>query len=147
MGTATTMVTVQEFLAQAESDEQRQELIGGEVVSMGPAGFGHEWIKGNLILILAAWVIKNPSMVFPSETMAQLTDYDSPIPGVSMVSRGRKPTDMKPLFQGAPDLAIKVVRIYDDSDQARMFDRTQNLENPAELPGFSAPVSAIFEGI
>jgi Uma2 family endonuclease len=41
----------------------------------------------------------------------------------------------------------RVVWIYDDSGQARRFERNQTLEDPAVLPGFSAPVSAIFEGI
>jgi Uma2 family endonuclease len=180
MGTTTTMVTVQEFLALPESDEQRQELIGGEVVCMGNAKFGHEWVKANLIELLAAWTRENRSLILFSETMVQLSHYDSPIPDISLISRSRKPTDMNHLFQGAPDLAIEVVssekasllekkielylthgsksvwvvfpehqvvRIYDATGQARMFDRTQTIEDPAVLPGFSAPVSAIFEGL
>ncbi|HMD48562.1 MAG TPA: Uma2 family endonuclease [Bryobacteraceae bacterium] len=180
MGTTTTMVTVQEFLALPEVEGERIELIGGEVVSMGQAKFGHEWVKANLILILSGWILKNPSLVLLSETMVQLSDNDSPIPDISLISRSRKPTDMSGWFQGAPDVAIEVVssekasvlekkielylahgsksvwivfpehqvvRIYDASGQARMFNRTQTLEDPSVLPGFSAPVSAIFEGL
>jgi len=40
----------------------------------------------------------------------------------------------------------QVVWIY-DSQKARKFDRNQTLEDPVVLPGFSAPVSDIFEGI
>jgi len=37
--------------------------------------------------------------------------------------------------------------IFDPSGQGRLFEKNQILEDPAVLPGFSAPVSAIFEGI
>ena len=42
MGTTTALVTVQEFLALPEMEGQRMELIGGEVVTMPPAGDPHE---------------------------------------------------------------------------------------------------------
>jgi Uma2 family endonuclease len=41
----------------------------------------------------------------------------------------------------------QVVRIFSASGESRLFDRTQTLEDPTVLPGFSASVSAIFEGI
>ena len=40
----------------------------------------------------------------------------------------------------------RVVRIFDASGHARKFDQSQTLTDPV-LPGFSLPVSAIFEGI
>ena len=40
----------------------------------------------------------------------------------------------------------RVVRIFDLAGGSRKFEQHQMLEDPA-LPGFSAPVSAIFEGI
>jgi len=40
----------------------------------------------------------------------------------------------------------RVVRIFDSSGQSKKFEQSQTLEDPA-LPGFSAPVSAIFEGV
>ena len=41
----------------------------------------------------------------------------------------------------------RVVRLFDASGQSRKFRLNQTLEDPTALPGFSAPVSAIFEGI
>jgi len=40
----------------------------------------------------------------------------------------------------------RVVRVFDATSKSRKFERSQLLEDPV-LPGFSAPVSAIFEGI
>jgi len=40
----------------------------------------------------------------------------------------------------------RVIRIFDANGQSRKFEQSQTLEDPV-LPGFSAPVSAIFEGI
>jgi Uma2 family endonuclease len=41
----------------------------------------------------------------------------------------------------------RVVRIFDASGHSRKFEQNQILEDPAVLPGFQTPVSAIFEGI
>jgi Uma2 family endonuclease len=40
----------------------------------------------------------------------------------------------------------RVIRIFDSNGQSRKFEQSQTLEDPV-LPGFSAPVSSIFEGI
>jgi Uma2 family endonuclease len=40
----------------------------------------------------------------------------------------------------------RVIRIFDANGQSRKFEQSQTLEDPV-LPGFSAPVSSIFEGI
>jgi len=41
----------------------------------------------------------------------------------------------------------KEIWIFNTSRQGRLFEENQVLEDPAVLPGFSTPVSAIFEGI
>jgi len=41
----------------------------------------------------------------------------------------------------------RIVRIFDPTGLARRFEQNQILEDPTVLPGFSTPVSAIFEGI
>jgi len=92
MGTAT-IVTVQEFLALPEVDGQRIELIGGEVVCMGRASKGHEWVKANLNELLIAWIIKNPGFKLLPETTFELSEYDSPIPDLSVYDRSHKPSD------------------------------------------------------
>lgn len=109
MGATTTLVTVQEFLQLPEPQGQRMELIGGEVVTMGRGGIAHEWIKSNLIEILAAWVSQNQSMKLLSETTFQLDEHSSPMPDVSVLSRSRKVAGASGFFQGAPELAVEVV--------------------------------------
>jgi Uma2 family endonuclease len=41
----------------------------------------------------------------------------------------------------------RVVRIFNSAGGATKFDRDQPLVDPTVLPGFSAPTSAIFEGV
>ncbi len=41
----------------------------------------------------------------------------------------------------------RIVRVIDASGLSRKFDHDQTLEDPAALPGFSTPVSAIFKNI
>ena len=41
----------------------------------------------------------------------------------------------------------RVVRISDACGQSTKFQHNQTLDHPAALPGFSTPVTAIFEGI
>jgi len=41
----------------------------------------------------------------------------------------------------------RVVRVFDASGQSRKFEQNSTLEDAIVLPGFQAPVSAIFEGI
>ncbi len=109
MGTTTTLVTVQEFLALPEIEGQRMELIGGEVVTMGRGAAAHEWIKANLLLLLAAWIRQNPSLILLSEATFRLDEHNSPIPDIALLTRSRKPSDMSRWFQGGPDVAIEVV--------------------------------------
>ena len=41
----------------------------------------------------------------------------------------------------------RLVRIFDAANRATKFEHGQTLDDPTVLPGFSTPVSAIFEGI
>ena len=58
MGTTTTLVTVQEFLALPEIEGDRLELIEGEVISMPMSGYPHEVTKTNLNRLLIAWLFR-----------------------------------------------------------------------------------------
>lgn len=181
MGTTTTLVTVQEFLALPEPQGERIELIGGEVVSMPRAGYLHEITKSNLLMTLVAWSLHGGKGRVFSETAFQLDEHNSPIPDVSyFVSSSGITAGTTGLIHGAPDLAIEVVSsetaarleekielylahgsksvwvvypeqqvvwIYDVSGNARKFERSQTLEDPTVLPGFSTPVSGIFGGV
>jgi Uma2 family endonuclease len=179
MGTTTTLVTVQEFLALPEPDGQRMELIGGEVASMGLAGYPHEVTKRNLFIILAFWLHQRPIGAAFCETGFQLDEQNCVIPDVCVVPLNRIVPGSAGLFQGAPELAIevvssetaarleekielylargsksvwvvfpetRVVRVFDIQGGSKKFEQDQTLEDPA-LPGFSALVSAVFEGV
>ena len=111
MATTTTLVTVQEFMELPEPEGQRIELIGGEVISMARAGTPHEWIKSNLIEILAVWIAKNRTRKLFSEAAFELDEYNSLIPDVSVMLRDRISPGGSGLIQGAPELAIEVVSL------------------------------------
>jgi Uma2 family endonuclease len=53
-------VTVQEFLDLPELEDQRIELICGEVVGIGRGRIPHEVVKSNVAQILIVWLIQNP---------------------------------------------------------------------------------------
>jgi Uma2 family endonuclease len=178
MGAATTLVTVQEFLAMPEIEGERRELIGGQVVTIGYAKLRHELVKSNLIRILMAWLLQNPVGRLFVETTFVLDETNSFIPDLSIVLPERVDVNAD-WIDGAPEVAIEVVssetatqlekkiklylahgaksvwvvypehrlvRLFAGSGSAKGFEQDQTLEDPA-LPGFSTPVSAIFEGI
>jgi len=118
MGTTTTLVTVQEFLALPESQEERRELIGGEIVSISHGGRPQEFVKSNIV---------------SSESASQLSRKV----GLYLSNGG------KSVWAVFPD--EQKVWIY-TAGQAKEFQSSQMLEDPS-LPGFRAPVSDIFEGI
>jgi Uma2 family endonuclease len=109
MGTTTTLVTVQEFLALPEIEGQRMELIGGEVVTMGLGGRSHEFVKSNIGKLLFAWLLQNRPGRVLLETGFQLDDHNSLIPDLSYVSKDPGASSASGIIQGTPDLAIEVV--------------------------------------
>lgn len=178
MSTTTTLLTVHEFLALPESSDQRRELIGGEVFSMGYGGRLHELVKGRINRLLLAWLLQGQPGTVLNETEFLLDEHEFLIPDLSYFSKEPGEPGDRGHIQGAPDLAIEVVSsesaaqlsrkvglylsrggksvwavfpeeqkvwVYSPG-QAKEFQREQMLEDPS-LPGFRAPVSALFEGI
>ena len=109
MGTTTTLVTVQEFLALPESEGERRELIGGEIASMGHGGRPHEFVKSNVARLLLAWLLQNRPGRVLLETGFQIDEHNFLIPDLSYVSKDPGEPGEKRQIQGAPDLAIEVV--------------------------------------
>jgi Uma2 family endonuclease len=109
MGTTTTLLTVQEFLALPESDDQRRELIGGEIFSMGHGGWPHECVKSNINRLLLAWLLQNRLGRVLVETGFQIGEPEFLIPDLSYVSNALALRGTKGQIEGAPDLAIEVV--------------------------------------
>lgn len=124
MGASTTMMTVREFLQLPEPEGERMELIGGEVVTLSHGGYPHE--KGAPLIAIE---------VVSSETAATLERKID-----LYLARGSKS-----VWAVFPQ--DRVVRIFEASGLSRKFEEHQTLEDPIPLPGFSTPVSAIFEGI
>ena len=103
-------MTVDEFLKLPDIEEQRVELIQGEVIPMAGAGLVHELVKANFIRILAAWLDRHTSGTIFAETSYQVEEHDCLIPDLSVLSNERIPVPVtNDLPRGAPDLAIEVV--------------------------------------
>ncbi|MGD0132321.1 MAG: Uma2 family endonuclease [Bryobacteraceae bacterium] len=109
MGTTTTLLTVQEFLALPEIEGECLELIGGELVSMPMSGYPHEVTKSNLNRLLTAWSLQNPALRVFCEAAYQLTERNCLIPDISLIASGRLVPGTTGVFQSAPELAIEVV--------------------------------------
>jgi Uma2 family endonuclease len=122
MGTTTTLVTVQEFLAMPEPEGERLELIGGEVVSMPQAGYPHEVTKSNVIRVLTAWSLQNPGLRLLCEAAYQLDGRNCLIPDISLITENRIVPGSRGVFQGAPDVAIEVVS---SESAARLEDKIE----------------------
>jgi Uma2 family endonuclease len=108
MATATGL-TVREFLAQAPED-QRAELIHGEIVPMGNARFPHEHAKSNANEIFVLYFAQNRIGRVYNETMYQLTETDALQPDLSILLNeqipARAPDEVLAL---APTLVFEVV--------------------------------------
>ena len=180
MATTTTPITVDEFLKLPENDQQRIELIDGEIVELPSPGYIHERTKANLTSILVVWLFQHPIGKVFVETAYRLEEHWAPIPDLSVLRNERLVPGTRGLIEGAPDLAIDVVssetadyllakiqayrkhgskavwavfperraiQIYTASLRIAILDESQTLEDHDVLPGFSAPVAAIFEGL
>ncbi len=109
MSTIAAPLTVEQFLALPEDERVRQELLGGEIITMGRGGQPHEIVKSNFSIELGAFFKHHLIGRVMSETTFQLTDHDSPMPDVSVVLAGRLQEGRTGLIQLCPDIAIEVV--------------------------------------
>jgi Uma2 family endonuclease len=180
MSTTTAPLTVDEFLSLPNIEEQRVELIDGEVVEMPSGGPAHETVKSNLNEILVAWRLRRQAGKVYVESAYRLDKRTVLVPDLSVLSSERLKLGIEERFRGAPDLAIEVVssetadrlqnkiRLYfkhggkgvwsvfpgsrivqinRPNGHSDTLEQGQILEDPDALPGFSTPVSAIFEGL
>lgn len=109
MSTTTAPITVEEFLKLPDIEEQRVELIQGEVIDMGTGGPRHEFVKANLNKIFQKWLGEGSAGVLFVESAFYLDDRTCLIPDLSLVSTERLKRGLDTAFRGAPDLAIEVV--------------------------------------
>ncbi len=102
-------MTVKDFLAQVP-EEQRCELIHGEIVPMGTAKFRHERVKSNANRIFIEHFLDHPIGKVHSGTMFQLTDTDALQPDVSILLNEQIPAQAPDaLLELAPVLVFEVV--------------------------------------
>jgi Uma2 family endonuclease len=179
MGATTTLITVEEFLKLPEVEGERLELINGEVISMPLSGQPHEVTKSNVIRVVTACLLQNPTLKLFCEAAYQLDARNCLIPDISLIASSRIVPGSMGVFRRAPEVAIEVVssepaarlerkiklylahgsksvwalypqerlvRIEDASGGLRKFLDGQPLVDP-NLPGFTIPTSAIFEGV
>jgi len=121
MGATTTLITVEEFLKLPEVEGERLELINGEVISMGQAGYPHEITKSNLIRLLTVWSVQNPPSRVFCETAYQTDSRNCLIPDLSLDSNSVAPGSAG-VFQRAPEIAIEVVS---SEPAARLEDKIE----------------------
>ena len=103
-------MTVEEFMQLREVRNAPLELINGRIVddcepSCGPVI--HEWVKSNLIQILAEWVRRNSSLKLFSGAPVQLDDSITAIPDIALFSG--LTTEGIDSFHNTPALVVEVI--------------------------------------
>jgi Uma2 family endonuclease len=180
MRTTTAPMTAEDFLALPDIEDQRVELIDGEVVEMPSGGPAHERAKSNLNRILVLWLDRHGAGRVFNESAYRLDKRIVLVPDLSVLGAERLSRRIEEQLRGAPDLAIeivssetaerlqtkirlyfkhggkgvwsvfpghRIVQINHPNGRAETLEQDQVLEDPDALPGFSTPVSAIFEGL
>jgi Uma2 family endonuclease len=109
MSTTTTPLTVDEFFNLPDIEDQKVELIDGEVVDMGSGGPDHERTKANLNEILVPWLKQYGAGKVFAESAYQLDNRTVLMPDLSVLNGERVKRGGKDLLRGAPSLAIEVV--------------------------------------
>ena len=116
----TSALTVKEFLAQRFPEDQRVELVDGEVATMGTAGARHETVKANILRVLIVYLEHSRLGKAFGDTMFQLAEGEARIPDVSVLLNEQVPVPLPDgLFELAPALAVEVVSSEPAADLER----------------------------
>src|SRR5438093_4704945 len=103
-----TLLTLEEFLRLPEPPDATYELIEGELVTVSPAMFRHNWVRDTVLVLLRTFVQAHKLGKVVAEQSFHLFGDTVRVPDVAFVRAGREiPPDELP--EGAPDLAIEVV--------------------------------------
>ena len=114
-----TLITVEEFARQFGKFDTFQELVEGELITMSPGMFLHNYVRDRLLRLLAAFVEAHQLGIVVSEQPFHLFGSTVRYPDVAFVRSGRTlPSDK--FAEGAPDLAIEVIS---PSNTPREMDR------------------------
>jgi Uma2 family endonuclease len=147
MATTTALMTVDEFLKLPDIEEQRVELIQGEVIPMAGA-------------------VDEQDCLIPD--LSVLSDERVPVPATNALPRGAPDLAVEIVSSEAAarlwtkiDLYLKhgskavwavfpeqrAIEIHSPNGQIKKVEQDEILEDHDALPGFSTPVSAIFKGL
>src|SRR5208283_3412479 len=103
-----TLLTIEEFLRLPEPLDCSYELVEGELITVSPGMFLHNYVRDRLLRLLAAFVEERRLGTVVSEQSFHLFGNTVRVPDVAFVRTGRTlPPDTLP--EGAPDLAIEVI--------------------------------------
>ena len=110
-------------------DDDRRELIDGELLEIDvPTGL-HEWIVATLVRHLGAWAMaRRAGIVFASGYKVRIRDDRGFMPDVQYFRRGGRRVPDAGLDAGAPDLAVEVI-----SPTSGRYDRIEKLRGYAAI--------------
>jgi len=110
-----------DFVALAEDD--RRELIDGELLEIDMPTKLHEWVVGQLIFWLVGWARAHDGLVLASGYKVRIRDDRGVMPDVQFFRKERVPMlGEQGLESGAPDLAVEVI-----SASSKRYDRVEKL--------------------
>lgn len=125
--TTTARYTWSDFIAL--EDDDRRELLDGELVEMDVPTALHEWIVATLVHCLRSWAMaRRAGIVLASGYKVKIRNDRGFMPDVQYFQRGGRPVPNQGLDTGAPDLAIEVI-----SPGSGRYDRNQKLRGYAEI--------------
>lgn len=104
-------------------DDDRRELIDGELLEVEVPTALHEWIVGELLYWLKAWCqVTKAGIVLASGYKVKIRNDRGVMPDVQFFKFGGRKIPQQGLDQGAPDLAIEVI-----SPGSVRYDRVKKL--------------------
>src|SRR5213075_2560011 len=122
MHTSTKPVTAEDLWNMG--NQQRRELVRGEIRNMAPSGFDHGAIIDNLQFLLSQHVRAHKlGKVLGAETGFKLAKNPDTVRGadVSFIAAARLPSGNRPIgfWDGAPDLAVEVISPTDTANEVK----------------------------
>jgi Uma2 family endonuclease len=108
----------------ALDDEDKRELIDGELIEVEVPTFTHEEVVGELVIALGNWKYTHGGSVLPSGYKVRISDRRGLMPDVQFFRKGNTPDKDQDqgLVRGHPDLVVEVI-----SPSSRRYDRVTKL--------------------
>jgi Uma2 family endonuclease len=128
---ATKRLSVEEFLAWEDQQQERHEFVDGEIFAMAGASLNHNLIINNLILALTAQLRRRGCFVF-HEGAKVLTGHDVVYPDITVVCNTNQ-SDTRLIYQ--PSLIVEVL-----SPSTESYDRDKKWTLYQQLPSLQTYV-------